>query len=161
MTSWNFVSSVDSLPLSHLGISKCKIEKCYFLFSYENTEIHHFLKSGSEWLGLVLSIKPKTYWCQYLQFKNTGVGCHFFLQGIFLIQWWNSHVLHCRGFFLLSPWEARDLSILLSSKKQLFALLIICFIFYVINFCSYYLFQSLLFNSDTDLLLVSAFCLIW
>ena len=33
---------VDSLPLSHLGIFKCKIEKCYFIFSYENTEIHHF-----------------------------------------------------------------------------------------------------------------------
>ena len=72
---------VDSLPLSHLGISKCKIEKCYFLFSYENTEIHHFLKSGSKWLGLVISIKPKTYWCQYLQFKNTGVGLPFLSPG--------------------------------------------------------------------------------
>ena len=26
--------------------------------------------------------------------KNSGVGCHFFLQGIFLTQGWNSRVLH-------------------------------------------------------------------
>ena len=26
--------------------------------------------------------------------KNSGVGCHFFLQGIFLTQGWNSCVLH-------------------------------------------------------------------
>ena len=31
--------------------------------------------------------------------KNTGVGCHFLLQGIFLTQGWNPHLLcllHCR-----------------------------------------------------------------
>ena len=28
--------------------------------------------------------------------KNTGVGCHFLLQGIFLIQGLNLGVLHCR-----------------------------------------------------------------
>ena len=39
---------VDLLPLSHLGISKCKIEKCYFLFSYENTAIHHFFLNLEE-----------------------------------------------------------------------------------------------------------------
>ena len=27
--------------------------------------------------------------------KNTGVGCHFLLQGVFLAQWWNTHLLHC------------------------------------------------------------------
>ena len=26
--------------------------------------------------------------------KNTGVGCHFLLQDIFLTQGWNSHLLH-------------------------------------------------------------------
>ena len=34
--------------------------------------------------------------------KNTGVGCHAFLQGIFLIQESNPGLLHCRiagGFF--------------------------------------------------------------
>ena len=28
--------------------------------------------------------------------KNTGVGCHFLLQGIFLTQGSNPHLLHCR-----------------------------------------------------------------
>ena len=28
--------------------------------------------------------------------KNTGVGCHVFLQGIFLIQGMNPGLLHCR-----------------------------------------------------------------
>ena len=28
--------------------------------------------------------------------KNTGAGCHFHLQGLFLTQELNSHVLHCR-----------------------------------------------------------------
>ena len=28
--------------------------------------------------------------------KNTGVDCHFLLQGIFLTQGSNSHLLHCR-----------------------------------------------------------------
>ena len=28
--------------------------------------------------------------------KNTGVGCHFFLQGIFLTQGSNPCLLHCR-----------------------------------------------------------------
>ena len=28
--------------------------------------------------------------------KNTGVGCHDILQGIFLTQGWNLQLLHCR-----------------------------------------------------------------
>ena len=28
--------------------------------------------------------------------KNTGVGCHALLQGIFLTQGWNPCLLHCR-----------------------------------------------------------------
>ena len=28
--------------------------------------------------------------------KNTGVGCHTFLQGIFPTQGWNSGLLHCK-----------------------------------------------------------------
>ena len=38
--------------------------------------------------------------------KNTGVGCHFLLQGIFLAQEWNPHLLHWRvDSLLLSHWE--------------------------------------------------------
>ena len=28
--------------------------------------------------------------------KNTGVGCHFLLQGILSTQGWNLDLLHCR-----------------------------------------------------------------
>ena len=36
--------------------------------------------------------------------KNTGVGCHFLLLGIFLTQGSNLHILHWQAnFFLLSP----------------------------------------------------------
>ena len=31
--------------------------------------------------------------------KNTGVGCHFLLQGVFLTQGSNSQLLHCRQSF--------------------------------------------------------------
>ena len=33
--------------------------------------------------------------------KNTGVGCHFLLQEIFLTEGWNSSLLHCRQIFYL------------------------------------------------------------
>ena len=32
--------------------------------------------------------------------KNTGVGCDFLLQGIFLTQGWTPHLLHCQVDFL-------------------------------------------------------------
>ena len=35
--------------------------------------------------------------------KNPGVDYHFLLQGIFLIQGSNPHLLHCRGFFTAEP----------------------------------------------------------
>ena len=39
--------------------------------------------------------------------KNTGVGCHFFLQGIFLTQGSNPDLLHCRQIlYHVSPLEA-------------------------------------------------------
>ena len=42
--------------------------------------------------------------------KNTGVGCHFLLQGIFPTQGLNLSLLclpHCRGIlYLLSPWKS-------------------------------------------------------
>ena len=35
--------------------------------------------------------------------KNTGVGCHFLLQGIFSTQGSNRHLLHWSGFFTTEP----------------------------------------------------------
>ena len=38
--------------------------------------------------------------------KNTGVGCHALLQGIFPIQGWNPDLLHCRQIlYHLNHWE--------------------------------------------------------
>ena len=37
--------------------------------------------------------------------KNTGVGCHFLLQGIFLAQGLNPCLLHCRWLFLFLTTE--------------------------------------------------------
>ena len=39
---------------------------------------------------------------EILQAKNTGVGCHCLLQGFFLTQGLNLHLLHCR--WILSCW---------------------------------------------------------
>ena len=54
--------------------------------------------------------------------KNTGVGCHYLLQGIFLIQGSNLHLLcllHCRqNFYLLSHGGSRFImSIIFVTKK--------------------------------------------
>ena len=38
--------------------------------------------------------------------KNTGVGCHFRLQGIFLTQGWNPYFLHCRQIYY--SWASRE-----------------------------------------------------
>ena len=38
--------------------------------------------------------------------KNTGVGCHFLLQGIFPTQGWNLCLLHCRQ--ILYHWATRE-----------------------------------------------------
>ena len=38
--------------------------------------------------------------------KNTGVGCHFLLQGIFLTQGWDPHLLQCR--WILYCWATRE-----------------------------------------------------
>ena len=40
--------------------------------------------------------------------KNTGVGCHSFLQGIFPIQESNPGLLHCRQIFLLRFFSKAD-----------------------------------------------------
>ena len=37
--------------------------------------------------------------------KNTGVGCHALLQGIFPTQGWNPDLLHCRQIHHLNHWE--------------------------------------------------------
>ena len=49
--------------------------------------------------------------------KNTGVGCHFLLQGIFPTQGSNLHLLHCRQ--ILYSWATREALLgLLASKMD-------------------------------------------
>ena len=56
------------------------------------------------WFSLQVLSNSVTPWavaCQLLcpwdfPRKNTGVGCHFLLQGIFPTQGWNLGLLHCR-----------------------------------------------------------------
>ena len=49
-------------------------------------------------------LQPTRLLCPwYLPRKNTRVGCHFLLQGIFLTQGSNLYLLHCRWF--LYPWS--------------------------------------------------------
>ena len=54
------------------------------------------------WLRLMqllrpLGLSPTSLLCPWdFPGKNTGVGCHFLLQGIFQTQGWNPGLLHCR-----------------------------------------------------------------
>ena len=52
-------------------------------------------------------LKPTRLLCPwYSPGKNTGVGCHFLLQGIFLTQGSNPGLLHCRQ--VLYHWAPRE-----------------------------------------------------
>ena len=50
-------------------------------------------------------LEPARFLCPWdSSGKNTGVGCHFLLQGIFLTQESNPYLLHCRQIlYHLSP----------------------------------------------------------
>ena len=48
------------------------------------------------------TLQPTRLLCPWdLSGKNTGVGCHFLLQGILLTQGLNPHLLHCRYLLYL------------------------------------------------------------
>ena len=90
---------------------------CLFVLLCLGWEFSHlFLVSSESLLGRRLLLFPCTVMSQLFAtpwtvsppvssvhrdspVKNTGVGCHALLQGIFLTQRWNSHLLrllHCR-----------------------------------------------------------------
>ena len=52
--------------------------------------VHVWQKTTKFWKAIILQLKKKNF------LKNTGVGCHFLLQGIFLTQESNPGLLHCR-----------------------------------------------------------------
>ena len=51
--------------------------------------------------------------------KNTGVGCHFLLQGIFPTQGWNPGLLHCRQSLLSEPPRGAQESTLQKTEFQI------------------------------------------
>ena len=73
-------------------------------------------------------LQPTRLFCPWdFTGKDTGVNCHFLLQGIFLTQEWNPGLLHCRQIiYLLSykgspsiPWEV--IIYLLNEQIQVFS----------------------------------------
>ena len=100
---------------------------CLFVLLCLGWEFSHlFLVSSESLLGIRLLLFPCTVMSQLFATpwtvsppvssvhgdspgKNTAVGCHALLQGIFLTQRWNSHLLrllHCRQ--ILYHWVKRD-----------------------------------------------------
>ena len=59
-------------------------------------------------VGLYATPWPLCLW--NLPGKNTGAGCHFLLQGMFLIQGSNLHLLQCQVDFYL--WATREASMI-------------------------------------------------
>ena len=77
----------NSLPLSHLGS----------LEVHERKRVSCSVMSNSLWLH---GLQPTRLFqpCNFPG-KNTSVGCHFLLQGIFLTQGLNLGLLHCSHIF--------------------------------------------------------------
>ena len=61
---------------------------------FTNESISHLVMSSSLWLH---GLQPSRLLCPWdFPGKNTGVGCHFLLQEIFLTQGSNPGLLHCK-----------------------------------------------------------------
>ena len=52
--------------------------------------------------------------------KNTGVGCHFLLQGIFPTQESNPSLLHCRQILYQLCYKGIDIPALITFKRKKF-----------------------------------------
>ena len=75
----------------------CPLNKS-FLSNHHSMLCSVLSNSATPWLW------PTRHLCSWnLSGKNTGMGCHILLQGIFLTQWSNSHLLH------LFHWQADSL----------------------------------------------------
>ena len=73
--------------------------------------IHGVAKRCRRMLGVQIRIPQWKSFTHPRDFpgKNTGIVCHFLLQGIFLTQGMNPGFLHCRQifFFFLQPWTSQ------------------------------------------------------
>ena len=78
-------------------VSKVRAVKCVYMLS-------HSMVSASLWS---YGLWPARLLCPWdSPGKNTGVGCHFLLQGIFLTQGLNPCLLHCR--WILYHWATGE-----------------------------------------------------
>ena len=70
-------------------IQRRSVYKC--IHAYSVAVVSDSLRTHSLWSARLLCL-------QDFSGRNTGVGCHFLLQGIFLIQGWNPHLpFSCTG----------------------------------------------------------------
>ena len=73
-------------------------------------------------LTLVTPWTPARFLCPWDSLgKNTGVGCHFLLQGIFPTQELNPDLLHCRQFLYQLSYKG----FVLKRLKQSFSMTVI------------------------------------
>ena len=88
--------------------------------------------------------------------KNTGVGCHFLLHGIFPTWGLNPHLLHCRQIlFPLNYWEVLHAQICHSSTCIATDIYILKY-FFLVFICVYFVYNQL---HTTFKIIYSAFCL--
>jgi len=95
------VVSVDSVPMSSNfpQIGKFLSPSHTHTHTHTHTHIYIYMKVTQSCLTLPLSMNSPS--------KNTVVGCHFLLQGIFPTQRSNLGLLHCRQiFYCLSHQES-------------------------------------------------------
>ena len=84
---------VDSFPAEPQGSPVLKVTVCFRLLSFSCSVISDSLETHG--------LEPTRLLCpRDFPGKNTGVGCHFLLQRIFLTQGLNPHLLH---------WQANSL----------------------------------------------------
>ena len=85
-----------------------------------------------------IGLQPTRLLCPWdFPSKDTGVGCHFLLQGIFPTQGSNTGLLHCRQILYQLSYKGRP-----TIHYSLFSSWLVCWIF-LLNFFkfSYYIFQ--------------------
>ena len=83
------------LLATHLCISKPAVQLCVCMRSQSLSHVQFF---ASPWTA---ACQAPLSWD--FPAKNTGVGCHFLLQGIFLTQESNPSLLHCRQILPSKP----------------------------------------------------------
>ena len=93
VNKWEFYFAIV-LIFEKLGNLICSMNlPCYLSISFVNCVC---VKSLSHVQLFVTPVVHRAPLSMDSPGKNTGVGCHFLLQGIFPTQGWNPSLLHCR-----------------------------------------------------------------